>query len=626
MQRDGRVGPEHWTGCHSFENIICDGNTSENSQRRDGGLRMGGTYWYYYKLDDDIEFHNSAETSTTSCPMLPGQLVNVLHVPVYFSRARQRNDSVSSTSSRNRTMDPHDKYLNPRPVPQPSLPRLNTSPAPRLDPVSAISSATISPWSGLSPPSSQPSSQPTSASGLRMFRLPRKASVDGPSRSISPQSRMGGLRAKFSSFKTSRTDSPDESARGRFEEPEVELNISGPIMQHRAADNRSLKSSSNTSSPASSRQVSPHPTVEFEAPGVQGSYFALRRPLEPSADYEEAFSAASFQQHRRQRSHSKEPSRLRRSLSLSDECDAQEPLLSVTTLPYQPLETLKELASTQNTPTWPVTARRIQVEPATSPLKDESILEKRLPTLPNTPSSAYPPSIYSDSPAKQLDKQIEALQSHFSNSTMDSVPTSRDEPWPGISHFSSWTTSTETSSRGSDYSRKSSQHDAESMRHTHMLSFSVLGSPFESKSVDTLVPLEPSPQKPEQLASATSYSTFSSTLSTSPSSPASVSFEFEHLSLDANVGSGKPQNIQAYRLPDLSPDASGPLTCVKTTPQESFPIHGLEFASPLKSEFEVPPVAIQQTKNDQLDSAFAHSESMRQLLHELSYLGDMIQK
>lgn len=47
MQRDGRVGPEHWTGCHSFDNIICDGNVAANLQTRDGGLKMGGTYWYF---------------------------------------------------------------------------------------------------------------------------------------------------------------------------------------------------------------------------------------------------------------------------------------------------------------------------------------------------------------------------------------------------------------------------------------------------------------------------------------------------------------------------------------------------------------------------------------------------
>src|SRR3989440_3303923 len=83
-----------------------------------------------YQLDNSIEFHNSAEPSTTSCPLMPGQLVNVLNVPFHLSSGRSRNDSVSSTSSELRTMNPEDKFLNPPPVPAPppKLSRLNTSP------------------------------------------------------------------------------------------------------------------------------------------------------------------------------------------------------------------------------------------------------------------------------------------------------------------------------------------------------------------------------------------------------------------------------------------------------------------------------------------------------------------
>lgn len=47
MQKDSRTGPEHWSGCHSFSNIICDGDNQPIGIPRDGGLKMGGTYWYY---------------------------------------------------------------------------------------------------------------------------------------------------------------------------------------------------------------------------------------------------------------------------------------------------------------------------------------------------------------------------------------------------------------------------------------------------------------------------------------------------------------------------------------------------------------------------------------------------
>lgn len=47
MEKDDRIGRGHWKGCHSFTNIICDGETNSLTPGRDGGLRMGGTYWYY---------------------------------------------------------------------------------------------------------------------------------------------------------------------------------------------------------------------------------------------------------------------------------------------------------------------------------------------------------------------------------------------------------------------------------------------------------------------------------------------------------------------------------------------------------------------------------------------------
>ena len=50
MQRDARLGPEHWSGCHNFHNIIFDGIAGNVGTGRDGGLKMGGTYWYYVSV------------------------------------------------------------------------------------------------------------------------------------------------------------------------------------------------------------------------------------------------------------------------------------------------------------------------------------------------------------------------------------------------------------------------------------------------------------------------------------------------------------------------------------------------------------------------------------------------
>ena len=132
LKRDRRTGPGQWRGCHTFENITCDGDTLNASTSRDGGLKMGGTYWYYvslhsphqsshcssslavqYLLDGAIEYHDPAEPSTSMCPLLPGQVVNVLDVPVQENVlfGPSRNLSSSSLDSVVFTLDPQDKYL-----------------------------------------------------------------------------------------------------------------------------------------------------------------------------------------------------------------------------------------------------------------------------------------------------------------------------------------------------------------------------------------------------------------------------------------------------------------------------------------------------------------------------------
>lgn len=49
LKRDRRTGPGHWRGCHTFTNITCDGDSLQVSSSRDGGLKMGGKYWYFVR-------------------------------------------------------------------------------------------------------------------------------------------------------------------------------------------------------------------------------------------------------------------------------------------------------------------------------------------------------------------------------------------------------------------------------------------------------------------------------------------------------------------------------------------------------------------------------------------------
>jgi hypothetical protein len=47
LKRDSRRSPDTWTGCFTFHNIVCDGDLSDTSNKREGALKQAGTYWYY---------------------------------------------------------------------------------------------------------------------------------------------------------------------------------------------------------------------------------------------------------------------------------------------------------------------------------------------------------------------------------------------------------------------------------------------------------------------------------------------------------------------------------------------------------------------------------------------------
>ncbi|KAL8967621.1 MAG: hypothetical protein Q9197_005335 [Variospora fuerteventurae] len=108
LQKDKQAGPGHWRGCHTFKNIVCDGHHLNPSASRNGGLKMGGTYWYFYRLDGDFEQHDSGEPSTTACPLLPGQHVNILEVPIQQQDEEHRPYTLLESTVF--TLDPKAKY------------------------------------------------------------------------------------------------------------------------------------------------------------------------------------------------------------------------------------------------------------------------------------------------------------------------------------------------------------------------------------------------------------------------------------------------------------------------------------------------------------------------------------
>ncbi|ESZ93523.1 hypothetical protein SBOR_6104 [Sclerotinia borealis F-4128] len=131
MERDSRRSREQWRGCHTFDDIICDGDGS-SLMRRAGGLKMASTYYYYYELDDGIEVHDIAIPFTTTCPYMPGQPVNILWIPVEVPPLRLRSGSVGSINiTEVKTMNPADKFMTPRAPPtKPNIARSAPSSSP----------------------------------------------------------------------------------------------------------------------------------------------------------------------------------------------------------------------------------------------------------------------------------------------------------------------------------------------------------------------------------------------------------------------------------------------------------------------------------------------------------------
>ena len=590
MQRDSRIGRDHWSGCHSFSNIICDGKNLSDNQPREGGLKMGGTYWYYYKLDDDIEFHNSVEPSTTQCPLLPGQLINELHVPVVLSGNRSRNASVSSTSSERRTMNPSDKFINPRPVPKPELSRLKTSPVLSQSPWSSNNT----PLSTRSGRSGTATSEPGSADTVRLLRAQKKPSLDAPSRSnsrgTSPASALSnGLRSAFRSLRSPRSGSPDARSEDR-------VNLFDRLLDSEERSRSEGNEFRKGRSVGSSRDPSPNPRLQA---GSLDHDLVFRKLMSSPDGSIESVIPSSFHAHRRQRSTSREPSSLRNSLLLED-TDAA-PLREVGYPSKQPLSTLKEVASAQNTPGFPTGL------PATSDL------EKRLPTLPSSPSSAYPDSSAEEHQGDRGSMDIENLTSHFSTTTIDTSSSIHSSPAEeDTARFSGFSSNYADTARSSMYA--TSFIDDEPM--SALLGPGATTPRRENLQEDDETEFEETPPRgaarrddslPTMLSSSTVSSTTVSSLSTSPSDYAPAEDRW------GRRASPERFSYQHYRLPG---NDHGSEITLKQPSQESV----------LRSDH--PPTAnpfgLRKPSIGKAQNTLPHSSNMQQLIDELSYLGDMI--
>ncbi|KAE8367149.1 hypothetical protein BDV27DRAFT_79898 [Aspergillus caelatus] len=415
MEHDRRIGPGHWRGCHSFTSIICDGTPKNIGSSRSGGLKMGGTYWYYYLLDDDVEYYNHAEPVTSHCPLLPGQPVNVLHVPVILPDTRPIHPcdrSPSPQQTEERTMDPNDKYMNPRQAPKPALPRLRTSP-PLLQQPTPTWSFSTSPLGLLT---NRGASQPNSATPKATMQNDQRAPGSKAARSVSPP-RSRGLRAAFRQWNAS---SPDLNVTD-----DQNSDSTKPRLSFRPVIGRteSLKTLQNTSKDHHVYQTS-HTSK------------GCLLPLRPASSGHPGTTALSIQDRRALNPKITERATPRTPLTLQTNHEM------ITTrnggnkvYPHAPKDSVASVDSVSLL----ATALPVAVEAAVTPTPF-TFAEKRLPTLPNTPSSVMDEALR-DLETREKELDAENLGSHFSefSTTEESTSSSPCER----SHFSEWSTDTE---------------------------------------------------------------------------------------------------------------------------------------------------------------------------------------
>ncbi|KAF2797154.1 hypothetical protein K505DRAFT_334550 [Melanomma pulvis-pyrius CBS 109.77] len=276
LKQDRRRGPGIWSGCYTFADIICDGDVANIGGTRSGALKMGGTYWYYYKVDDDDERHNSSEQSTTLCPLLPGQRLNVLEVP---TETRSRSGSESSHVF---TRNPRDKYqtpVPPKPLPSPRLGDLCIESY-----VPMYSSLQGGPRSATHPPKDQSMSH-----GFE--RHARSASSTSPQHSRGAVfTEFKGLKDRLVASKRSPSTSPRQPTGVR------ELQIGAPTLVSTTAEEVNLVPLSRTSASLRVPRTSSSLPPPVTANKMRGFSPLGSHPVSPPQQFDFGFSDATLSQ------------------------------------------------------------------------------------------------------------------------------------------------------------------------------------------------------------------------------------------------------------------------------------------------------------------------------------------
>lgn len=435
MEKDTRRGKGYWRGCHLFSNIICDGTMDASRPSRDGALKMGGTYWYYYHVDDDIDYYNEAEPWTTSCPFLPGQPTNILHVPIHLPSVESHTRGISQAWQKpaHQTMNPEDKYLNPRPPPRPKLPRLKTSKGKERS--REAMTAPIKSSSPSHPVHARSASHPRDPQSHRKFRVP------GLTLDIKPASNSGNaIRTAFLNFASPLSgggrDSNNDRARHGNRENRNKTPPGGTPRERRSPRTGHSRQQSprwNPNSPCSPKS-------------------AARKPAKQTLKVPQEFSGA--------KSHPASPLRSGHHSESRSQSPFRKPLhtsksaTNVATVTQKPSEGSRAAISRSDTNqhTVMVTCKLDLTYERSSPVDLHS---KRLPTLPNSPSSVMEEELRRIN-GPRLD--FDYLNSHFSQSTAASPDSFLQRG--GASRFSEWSTDGSAASPSSMTSASTFNNDS----------------------------------------------------------------------------------------------------------------------------------------------------------------------
>ncbi|KAF4301309.1 hypothetical protein GTA08_BOTSDO07233 [Botryosphaeria dothidea] len=202
MERDPKRSSRHWYGIFTFKDIICDGEAYSGPEKREGGLKMGGTYWYHYMLDGVYEYHDETQPFTTTCPLHLGECVNILEVP-YEEKSDDFDFSFppAPVLTPAFTMDPKARFSTPRPNKFEALSRKPASPPPSPFFPSPVT------------PSCEGSSRLSVATGSDQSNW-AAASVGSDSRPRTSYSRHGFLDRPLSSHGSARPTTADDPTFG----------------------------------------------------------------------------------------------------------------------------------------------------------------------------------------------------------------------------------------------------------------------------------------------------------------------------------------------------------------------------------------------------------------------------